>query len=57
MASEAQLLLSLDQSTRISGFAVFKDGELEDCGKWEATGEIGRRLVDIKEEVVSLVEK
>lgn len=51
------LLLALDQSTRCNGWAVFKDGELEDCGKWEATGEIGRRLVDIKEEVISLVEK
>lgn len=50
-------LLALDQSSRISGYAVFKDGELEDCGKFELTGEIGRRLVDLKEEIISLVEK
>lgn len=50
-------LLALDQSSRISGYAVFKEGELEDCGKFELTGEIGRRLVDLKEEIISLVEK
>ena len=50
-------LLALDQSSRISGWAIFKDGELEDCGKFELTGEIGRRLVDLKEEIISLVEK
>ena len=50
-------LLALDQSSRISGWAIFKDGELEDCGKFEITGEIGRRLVDLKEEIISLVEK
>jgi len=50
-------LLALDQSSRISGYAVFKDGELEDCGKFELTGEIGCRLVDLKEEIISLVEK
>lgn len=50
-------LLSLDQSTRVSGWAVFNGASLEDCGKFEASGEIGERLVTIKEEIISLIEE
>lgn len=50
-------LLALDQASRVSGYAVFVDGELEDCGKFEFTDDIGYRLVEIREEVISLIEK
>jgi len=36
---------------------VFNGASLEDCGKFEASGEIGERLVTIKEEVISLIEE
>lgn len=54
---KAFMVLALDQSTRISGWAIFDAEGLEDCGKFEATGEIGERLVYIKEEIISLIEK
>jgi len=57
MGALAVQLLSLDQSTRVSGWAVFGQEGLEDCGKFEASGEIGERLVYIKEEIISLIEK
>ena len=50
-------LLAIDQSTRCSGYAIFDTEGLEDCGKFEASGEIGERLVYIKEEIISLIEK
>lgn len=49
-------LLALDQSSHITGWAIFEDGDLVDCGKFEVSGETGQRLVQVKEEVVSLVE-
>ena len=50
-------LLALDQSSRVSGWAVFNDQELIECGKFELTGEVGQRLVDFKEEVISLIQE
>ena len=51
------LLLAIDQSTRCSGWAVFSEEGLKDYGKFEASGEIGERLVFIKKEIISLIEK
>ena len=49
------LFLALDQSSRITGWAVFEDGSLHDCGKFELTGEVGERLVKFREEVLDLI--
>ena len=57
MAVQNEKLLALDQSSRITGYAVFENGELTDCGKFEFTGEIGSRLVGIKEKIISLVQE
>lgn len=51
-------LLALDQSSRVNGWAIFEeDGSLFDCGKFELTGEVGTRLVGLKQEVISLIEE
>lgn len=57
LAVQNEKLLALDQSSRITGYAVFENGELTDCGKFEFTGEIGSRLVGIKEKIISLVQE
>ena len=49
------LLLALDQSSRVNGWAVFEDGSLHDCGKFELTGDVGERLVDFRQEVLDLI--
>lgn len=51
-------LLSLDQATHITGWAVFEDGKLINQGKIEANhSDLGERLYYIKKEVISLIEK
>lgn len=53
-------LLSLDQSSRITGWSVFADGALQEYGKLDAEKagpEIGKRLSYIKEKIKSLIEK
>ncbi len=51
-------LLALDQASHTSGWAVFKDGQLEAYGKIEANqDDIGERLYYIKQEVLKLIQK
>lgn len=51
-------LLTLDQSSRISGYSVFIDNKLADFGKISLTDEdIGIRLVKLKQEILSLIDK
>ena len=51
-------LLALDQSSRISGFAVFEDGKLLDYGHFTFTDkDFGERLMNIKNKVKELIEK
>lgn len=51
-------LLSLDQSSRVSGWAYFDNGELKDFGKFEADQtDIGERLLFIKQNIISLFNK
>lgn len=53
-------LLALDQSSRITGWAVFADGGLEAYGKFDAEAvgtDIGKRLKYIKTKVLVLIEK
>ena len=50
-------LLAFDQSSRITGWCVFDDNELFDCGKFEIEGdEIGKRLLEFKSHVYHLLE-
>ena len=49
-------LLALDQASVTSGYAIFIDGELKDCGKFTfEDDDIGIRLVKIRNKVLSLI--
>lgn len=49
-------LLALDQASITSGYAIFIDGELKDCGKFTfEDDDIGIRLVKIRNKVLSLI--
>ena len=51
-------LLALDQSSRISGYAIFVDENLIAHGSINLTGEdVGQRLVLIRKEVTKLIHK
>lgn len=52
-------LLALDQSSKITGYAVFdKDGKLETYGKFTATApSVDERLVEIKNKIQSLIDQ
>lgn len=42
-------ILALDQATRVSGYAIFDNGKLIDCGKIITEDEdLGKRLVVIR---------
>ena len=50
--------LALDQSSRVTGWAVFDDGELYNYGKFSATQtDVGDRLHFIRREVIGLIAK
>ena len=49
-------LLALDQSSRITGWAYFKDGELQEYGKIDlATDDIGLRLNQLRDRIAELI--
>ena len=51
-------LLALDQASLTSGFAVFKDGNLFDYGKFTFSDEdIADRLVKIRNKVIELIDQ
>ena len=53
-------ILALDQSTRVTGWAVFADGSLQEYGKFDAENagaDIGKRLTYIREKVRALIDK
>ena len=52
-------LLALDQSSRITGWAIFDNGKLEKYGKFnaEAAGTIPERLHYIKNKIKTLIEE
>lgn len=51
-------LLSIDQSTRASGWAVFYDNELVDCGVFtQKSSNTIERIYNMKEEVNSIIDK
>lgn len=52
------IILALDQSTRISGWSVFKDKELKDFGHWtETSDQIGKRILNISNHIKDLINK
>lgn len=51
-------ILALDQSSQVSGFAVFDDGQLIDSGTFTLIdANIGKRLVKYKKKIAELIEK
>lgn len=51
-------LLSLDQASRVSGWAVFQDDKLTAWGHFIVDDEdMGKRLTKIREKVIALIEK
>lgn len=53
-------VLALDQSTRVTGWAVFVDDALQEYGKFDAENagtDIGKRLTYIREKVKALIDK
>ena len=49
-------LLALDQSSHITGYAVFKDGEPKVISHFAAKGsDLGERLVSIRDKIISLI--
>ena len=49
-------LLALDQSSHITGYAIFKDGKLEKFGKFDCNEtDIGERLLSIRNKVKNLI--
>ena len=52
-------VLSLDQSSRVTGWCVFEDGEIKDYGKFEVPASVptDRRLIQIRNEVDDLIQR
>ena len=52
------MLLALDQSSRITGYAIFDDKGLIKSGKFELTSDdVGQRLVQYRQHVEKLIEE
>ena len=50
-------LLALDQSSKVTGYAIFIDGTLDHHGKISLTSEnVGARLVQFKEAIIKLID-
>lgn len=51
-------VLALDQSSKVTGYAVFKDGALSDYGHFTCSDtDIGIRLMRIRQQVEQLIDK
>ena len=52
-------ILSLDQSTRITGYAIFDNNNLIKVGKFDISpsGDIGQRLVRFRDKILSLIKE
>lgn len=51
-------ILALDQSSKVSGYAVFEDGTLKDYGHFTCTSDdIAIRLMNIRQQVENLIDK
>lgn len=50
-------LLALDQSSKITGYSIFKDNMLAASGTFEFSGDLGKRLMLIREKVAALIQE
>lgn len=51
-------ILALDQSSHISGWSIFENGELKQYGKFDADDDdLGKRLIYIRKQVLKLINK
>lgn len=54
----SKTILALDQSSQITGYAVFTDGALVQSGVFSFDdGHVGKRLVKIRKKVIQLIEE
>ena len=44
-----EIILALDQSTQITGWSIFKDGELYNYGKFNPSGELMERIIKLRD--------
>ena len=50
-------LLALDQSSQITGYAVLDNGKIVKVSHFEITGDLGDRLVKLRDKIISLIEE
>lgn len=51
-------ILALDQSSKVSGYSIFKNGELYQYGKFKFDdSDIGERLCKIRNKIIELIEE
>lgn len=50
-------LLALDQSSQISGWAIFEDGKLIKYGKWDFSDALGIRLMKLRNAIANLIKE
>ena len=49
-------ILALDQASRTSGYAIFENDELIDCGTFTlAQDNVGERLVKLREQIINFI--
>ncbi len=54
----AENLLALDQSSRTTGYSIFQEGKLVQCGHFSQTDpNIGLRLVGFRKKIIELIEQ
>lgn len=56
-ASKLNILISLDQATKITGYAIFINGKLEKYGHLSLTGEPPQRFVKLRNWLLDKIEK
>ena len=50
-------LLALDQSSQITGYTVLDNGKIVKVSHFEITGDLGDRLVKLRNKIISLIEE
>lgn len=50
-------LLALDQSSQITGYAILDNGKIVKVSHFEITGDLGDRLVKLRDKIISLIEE
>ena len=50
-------LLALDQSSQVTGYTILDDGKIVKVSHFECTGDLGDRLVKLRNKVIILIEE